>query len=413
MENKASPSNARPPAEERRVGRWIVGIGIAWMMLGLVVMPAGASFNPGRIYQYSLTLLLYLPALVLTFTGRARVWRQLWPLPAFRVFLVLLAWAALSLSWSTIARPAEEVGRLLSVLAFVLGWHVYAADEPRRIRALLLPVGLLVSVCALFYCVRFLTTPSEDGRIVGEGTIATANYAAALMGATALYLSQLPVPAVRLSVLRHVAIGFLLVFVLLTQSRSVWLALGLAILLMPAWQAGRSFRWLAAGVLLIGLYLVVRPVEVLTERGTSLRPELFMQSLHLIAQHPLLGLGQGAPFNLPVNGQVYVHTHNLLTQVTVELGLPGLLLTVVLWCMVAWQGWLARATLQGRLILALWVFASVVLQFDMPQMLDSPRPAWLLVWLPFALSLGLAWRRRGDVSAISNDFPGQPGQGSR
>ena len=48
----------------------------------------------------------------------------------------------------------------------------------------------------------------------------------------------------------------------------------------------------------------------------------------------------------------------------------------------------------GRLVLALWVYASVVLQFDMPQMLDSPRPAWLLVWLPFALAQGLAWRQR-------------------
>jgi O-antigen ligase len=95
-----------------------------------------------------------------------------------------------------------------------------------------------------------------------------------------------------------------------------------------------------------------------------------------------------------VYGQPYTHTHNLLTQMTVELGIPGLLLTVALWLMMAWQGWRHRALMQGRIVLALWVYASVVLQFDMPQMLDSPRPSWLLVWLPFALALGLAWRER-------------------
>ena len=410
MENEINPSNARPPSERYRLGRLLVGVGIAWMLLGLVVMPAGASLNPGRIYQYSLTLLLYLPALALAFAGRARVWRQLWPLPAFRVFLLLLAWATLSLAWGHVAHPAEEVGRLLSVLAFVLGWQVYAADEPWRIRALLLPVGLLVAACALFYCVRFFMTSPEDDRIIGEGAIATANYAAAMMGATALYLSQLPVEDVRWSLGRYVAIVVLLVFVALTQSRGVWLAIGLAFMLMPAWQPGRAFRWLAAGVALIALVMLVHPLSVLTERGTSLRPELFEQSMRLIVQHPLLGLGQGSPFSLPVNGVTYVHTHNLLTQVTVELGLPGLLLTVALWCMVAWQGWKSRASLPGRLILALWVFASVVLQFDMPQMLDSPRPAWLLVWLPFALAVGRAWREQHSRSIHVS--PGQPGQDS-
>ena len=43
--------------------------------------------------------------------------------------------------------------------------------------------------------------------------------------------------------------------------------------------------------------------------------------------------------------------------------------------------------------------SSVVLQFDMPQLLDSPRPSWLLVWLPLALALWLELRARADVAA--------------
>jgi hypothetical protein len=38
-------------------------------------------------------------------------------------------------------------------------------------------------------------------------------------------------------------------------------------------------------------------------------------------------------------------------------------------------------------------------QFDLPQLLDSPRPGWLLIWLPLALALGLAWRRRSGADA--------------
>jgi O-antigen ligase len=394
MESRATPLNAQVEPRSREIGRSIIGIGIAWMMLGMVIMPAGVSFNPGKAYQASLIVLLYIPALLLAFSQRARVWRQLWPLPAFRVFLLLLAWAALSLIWGKLPRPGDELGRLLSVLAFVLGWHAFAADEATRIRGLLLSVGAAIAACAAFYCVTFVITPVSDGRIIGEGTIATANYAAALMGVVALWLSQLDIAGRQWSAWRYIAIVVLLVFVGFTHTRNVWLALCVTLVLMPLWRPGRGYRWAAVGVVaLVGLALLWRSA-LLMERGTSLRPELFAQSMRLIYQRPWLGLGQGEPFTLMVYGHPYTHTHNVLTQMTVELGIPGLLLTVALWLLVAWQGWRSRSLMQGRLVLALWVYASVVLQFDMPQMLDSPRPAWLLVWLPFALALGLAWRER-------------------
>ncbi|WP_198651419.1 O-antigen ligase family protein [Dyella sp. C11] len=371
------------------IGHSLLGVGLAWLILGMVIMPAGVSFNPGRAYQTSLVVLLYLPALFVSFSFGARAWRELWPQPLFRVFLVLLAWALLSLAWTQGAHPSSEVGRLASVLIFVVGWHAYAEDDARRISQLLLGAGLAVAACAAYYCISFIFVPMDDGRIIGQGTIATANYAAALMGVVALWLSQLELADRRWSVARYVGIAALLLFVGLTHTRGVWLALAVTIVAMPLWQPGRAHRWLAVVLALLAAAMLLRPTALLTERGTSLRPELFTQALHLIAQHPFRGLGQGAPITLMVNGAAYTHTHNLLTQVTVELGLPGLLLTVALWLMIAWQGWRHRRSLQGRVVLAIWVYASIVLQFDMPQMLDSPRPAWLLIWLPMALVLGM------------------------
>lgn len=394
MEVRTTPLQMQIEPKGRNIGRTLLGVGIVWLMLGMVIMPAGVSFNPGKPYQASLALLLYLPAIGLSFTQRARAWRELWPLPAFRVFLALLAWSALSIAWGHPPHPGDTVARALSVLAFVLGWHLFAADVPERIRGLLFAAGVGIAGCALYYCVAFAVEPETDGRIIGQGVIATANYAAALMGVVALWLSQLDLSDRRWSVLRYVAIAALLVFVGLTQTRSVWLALAVTSILMPLWQPRRRYRWIAVLIALAAIAVSLWPSSMISERGTSLRPELFMQSLHLIAQHPLLGLGQGVAFNLIVNGAAYTHTHNLLTQVTVELGLPGLLLTVAMWLLVGWQGWRHRASMQGRLVLAIWVYASIVLQFDMPQMLGSARPTWLLVWMPLALTLGMASRDR-------------------
>ena len=383
-------ADAEPPFIRRRVfWQAVLGIGLVWMMLGLVAMPSGVSFNPGRLYQGSLIALLYLPAWCLALTRRAGTWKELLPLPAFRIFLLLLGWAALSLLWAQARHLGDEFGRLLSVLAFVLAWPVWLGDDERRGHRLLLLAGLGIALFAGFYCVHYLRQPPAGGRIAGEGVIATANYAAAVMGAACLWLVLLPVAGHGGRAWRCLALFVLLTFIALTGSRSVWLALAVCAVAAPLWCDGRAARWLAGVALAAMLACSIWPLQALLERGASLRPQLFVQSLHLIAQHPWLGLGQNAPFKLTVAGADYTHSHNVLTQTLIELGVPGLLLLLALWLTTAWLGWRHRQSATGRLVLALWLYASVVLQFDMPQLLDSPRPGWLLVWLPLALALWL------------------------
>lgn len=373
--------------------RYLIGAGIAWLVLGLVVMPAGVSFNPSRSYEASLIPLLYLPALWAACLRRGLLWRELFPLPLFRMFLLLLAWALVSLTWAHLRSSGDEVGRLVTVVAFALAWQVWDASDERHIKWLLYVLGLIIAACAAIYCGLFLFHPEQGDRIAGIGTIATTNYAAALMGAVCVLLVQLPLRGLQ-SLLRWLAAAVLLVFVVMTQTRNIWLALCVCLILAPLWRPERAARWVALLVLLLVMIAFAWPLPALTARGASLRPELFMQSLHLIAARPLLGLGLGTPFTLLVYGQPYTHSHNVLTQMTIELGLPGLLLLLVLWIMVGWQGWRHRRSMRGQLILAMWVYASVALQFDMPQVLDSPRPGWLLIWLPFALALNLGLRER-------------------
>ena len=398
-----SPPSTPPLASAPRplaFWRGVIGVGLAWMMLGLVAMPAGISLNPGKAYQASLIALLYLPAWCMALTGRAATWRDLLPSWTFRLFLLLVGWAAISLAWTTSGHLGDAASRLLSVVAFVLAWPIWIGTDERRVQRVLLGAGLAMALLAGWYCLRYLWQPPADGRIVGDGVTATANYAAAVMGAAALWLSLLTPADWRVRTGRWFAVGVLLVFVALTGSRSVWLALTLCALLAPFWHPGRPAWWLAGLTLLGGILCSLWPAQALVERGASLRPQLLTESLQLIARHPWLGLGQGSDFTLIIDGIAYTHSHNVLTQTMIELGAPGLVLLVALWCAVAWRGWRARTRTTGKLVLAVWLYASVVLQFDMPQLLDSPRPGWLLVWLPLALALWLELdARRGRANA--------------
>lgn len=218
-------------------------------------------------------MLLYLPALGLAFAQRGALWCALLPLPALRI-LLLLAWAVLSLLWAPLHRPEDEVGRLLSVLAFVLGWQIWTAGDEQRSKRLLLLAGLGIAFFSLLYCGQYLIAPPADGSMVGgDGVIATANYAAAVMGAACVWLCQLlPTRNRTESVLRWVAVAVLLVFVGLTQTRSVWLALAACVVLAPLWDSQRRARWLAAAVVLILLMAGLWPMSELLDRRMSLRP---------------------------------------------------------------------------------------------------------------------------------------------
>lgn len=396
--------------DNKEVLRTLVGLGVWWMAIGMLFMPSGVSLNPGKAYQASLILLLYLPALGVALTRKAAVWRALLPLPGFQMFLLLLAWAAFSLAWSPVPRPADDMGRLLSVLSFVLAWQIWVRRDEHRIHWMILSMGLGIAAVAAGYCVQYLFDPPSDGRMIGGGVIGTANYASAVMGLALVWLYQLSLPLRTLSVLRWCAVGVLMAFVCLTETRSVWLAIVLCLVMAPAWDPRPRARWLSGGASLLMLVTLLLPASPLLERGASLRPQLFLDSLHLIARHPWLGLGQGAPFLLMVGHNSYTHSHNVLTQTMIELGLPGLLLVLGAWLLTGWQAWRSRSQWQGKLLLSMWVYASVVLQFDMPQLLDSPRPGWLLFWLPFAMALQMAWSDR-EASRAAVARRQQPGVG--
>jgi O-antigen ligase len=379
-------------------GQYLLGIGLAWVMLGMLIMPAGVSFNPSKAFQKSLIVLLYLPALWLVFKRFTLIRRELWPQTTFRVFLALLVWAVLSLLWADLRRPADELGRIVSVTLFVLGWFVWNDPAQRRGMTLLRYVTCGTALCAGWFVVSFLLSYHNGERIVGDGVVATANYAAAVMGVACVWAVQLESPSPRWNAARWGAVVLLLGFVALTDTRSVWLALALCVALSPLWSRRLAAKVGAVLVLLGAAAVALFLPSPLGSRGMSLRPQIFEDAVAMIHAHPWLGLGQGTPFQIEVNGQHFTHSHNLFTQATIELGMPGLLLTLTLWLLIGWQGWRQRALPQGRLLLSTWIFASVVLQFDMPQLLDSPRPGWLLIWLPLGLALGLGAVGRAAAS---------------
>lgn len=365
--------------------RRVLTVGMAWLVIGMAVMPAGVSYNPSKAYQSVLALTMWLPALVLV-AMRPRRLLEFCKLPLMPWVIALLAWGWISLAWSHAPHRGDEAARNLSVLLFLIAsqW-VFGASE-QRTRWLLIGCSLVLAAVAVVDMVDFALHPPPDGRLTGIGVMANANLAAAGMGAALIWLWPWRFENWGWVVVKWMAISVLALFVLLTFTRSAWAALFVALMAMVLCRGGRR-AWIYAGAIcLLGALGVALGFGVLMERGWSLRPQIFAQAFELFRQHPVKGLGQGTAFTIHAGIETLDHAHNMFAQLAIELGLPGVLLWIGIWLALGWRAWTHRHTTLGLLVFGLWVFGTVAVQFDLPHLLDSPRPGWLITWLPLALS---------------------------
>lgn len=412
-----TPDGAAPPR------RPDIGEGLLsrWLMLGLFWLPVGMAITPGSqprsLYHWTLALTLFLPGL--RALGRhhgqlARRWVTRMPL---QLCLLLLVWSSITLCWATGPQVVERLKAPIFVVLYLSAWLAWSSGRSRsQVQSLLFWIGIALSVAALVAMIAFPWRHIVwHHRMIGLALLDGPNLSAYVMACAFLWLSQLVPASGPQRYLCWVAMFILLVFVAWTGSRGSWAALVACLVGMMLWRRDRLSRGLAVGAIATVLVvLAVMPTELM-HRGLSYRPQIFRQALSFIEARPWTGLGLGSDYRVTAGRQVLTHSHNLFTNVAIEVGLPGLLLWLLLWGWMGWQGWRHREQSLGGIVLATWIFASVALQVDGPSFLQSPRPEWLATWVPmaFALQLWLDTERRQDAHGhrlpVADAGPVKPG----
>ncbi|WP_176509976.1 MULTISPECIES: O-antigen ligase family protein [Pseudomonas] len=369
----------------------------AWLAFGLIWFLAAIALAPSnKLYQQGMILFLWLPTLVVAWSARrilVDAWRHqpaLWGALA-----LLLAWGALSMAWSNNEQFWREGKRLLYILLFLLAFPIIGQLGTHRIRQLLRIGAVLLAIAALISIVRFYGVQAMPlvARLEGIGEISHPILGAYVVGIAALLLLyDLPrQPALRLGWL--LALACLAAFVALSQSRGAVLALIIPVILAPLWFRDRHSQLMALlAVVSTGLAFYV-VYDLIALRGSSFRPEIFSSALHMISEHPWGGLGLGAYYKVEAAGLQFDHTHNMFTHVAVELGLPGMLLWIAVWLFALGEIVRARGTLFGKILLSLWIYSTMAMQFDAASLTTTPRAEWFVSWLPVGLVMLLPWVR--------------------
>ncbi|WP_017902030.1 O-antigen ligase family protein [Pseudomonas asplenii] len=376
--------------------RWtqgLMGFAFLWFLLAIALAPTN------KIYQQGMALFLWVPTLCLAWSARSR-FVELWRAQRLLCLsvLALFCWALISMLWSQEPDLTRGPKRLLYILVFLLFFPILADGRPERVIRLMQWGGLGLALVALLAIIRFYWVEGNPwiGRLTGLGELAHPILGGYALGLAMVWmLFWLPSSHLMRGVW-FLALGALCAFVVLCQSRGVAVALLATILAAPLWRRDRQARLLAIFSLLFAIVVFWLLAPLMLGRGVSYRPQIFMASLQMIAEHPWTGLGLESAYRVFAADLYFDHSHNLLTHVAIELGIPGLLLWITVWLATLSEAWRSRHTLFGQGLLGVWVFSTVAMQFDAASLTGTPRAEWFITWLPVGLAVVSAWARGSD-----------------
>jgi O-antigen ligase len=262
----------------------------------------------------------------------------------------LLAWSAVSFAWAAFPNTAlGGAGRYaLEMLLIPMG---YAAMRERRHLVWVMVAFVFGAAFSAFY--GFLNPAAAGSAAAGRltGSLGDANAEATVIAAAlpmVIGLVALGWQSARVRLVGLLAVVVLFAGLFNTVSREGLVALGAV--LVAAVVFGGRWRGRAAAILLVGVavtacyFFVLAPLAArqrVTSGDTSGRSSIWTVALRVVKAHPLLGVGTdnfilvesryiGRPGLVNANFLIVEPkvAHNTYLESLVDLGIPGLLLTI-------------------------------------------------------------------------------------
>jgi O-antigen ligase len=398
---RAAPATRRLETIQRwwlRAGAFVLPLAFWWDTYDHYVLP---KLLVARVLIFGLLILLVLRTIA---DGALVLKRTALDVPLF-LFLASAIASTLFAENQNVAifGTYSRFDGLLTILTYTaLFWlTAQALDGPADARGLLrvlLVSGYLVAAIAI---VQAVTDTQRYGVAAPAfGTLGQQNVLGAflVMLAPVAYREVIDAAGWGRRILALNALAMILVCLILTLSRSSWLAAALVLLVVLAATRHRLARiaLAAAGVAAVGLLVLAgaaavglehsiaaRALTIFDPSSWNPRPQIWRDTLHLIASRPLLGYGPDnfglvyPRFQADFLGTVQVDkAHAESLQVAATQGLVGLaayLLVLGAFVRAFWQG---RRAEGAAFLFAGWLGYEVVLQLNFSALAAS-LPFWM------------------------------------
>ncbi|WP_339080262.1 O-antigen ligase family protein [Pseudomonas sp. TMP9] len=370
-----------------------------WLLpLGFVVLLTGLAALPERsLYHKAFYALIAAPTLI-ALAFRPRICLALLRDPVTIALLMFSTWALISISWSDTERSFGTLfKRPLYILMLFAACALIALQANTRLAQSTLLAAVLMLPLTAYSLMMFMANATPGERLIGYGALDNpllSSYVFGFFCAFWLALSMTLNP--RHSGLALAAALLMGLALLATGSRTPLAATTLvcAWLIIACWS--KRSVWLLLCSVLGALALVMLHPETLSERGLSYRPELWAQTLSMVAQQPWQGFGFGAHLAIFIAdlNTSFSEPHNFALGVLYYTGIIGLALWLAMHGLALFQCWKHRSNYLFLVCGALLVYGIGAGLTEGGGILPRPKEHWLATWIPLALIAALSIRTR-------------------
>ncbi len=375
----------------------------SWLTLCFSLMFSGLLVFPSRTgLMNALDAVFFVPALI--YVAVASRHQPLALLKRHGWLLAFLFYATLSTFFGPAPNPSRFVRALIEIFTFFAFVELAVQRYPRAFwGALLVGTGVAaVATLVDFFAYYFIVDRPFSSQLYGvfevfrirPWLVLDTNQLYASMYCITLpffaFFASRQLPPSRLTRIAPYLISLaLLVYLAANQRRSTLVALAVGCLALPIINLKRRLLVPLVVVAAVAAGVLVFSPELITDRGTGQRPQLWSAAWEMILEKPITGHGMAnetRELHIVVAGQPVVqdHPHNYYLSLLYHIGFLGLGLWVMLWAPALWRGW--RTYPQRSCVLA----AAMATDFT-AVLFDGIHPYtpfmynWPSVWIPMAL----------------------------
>jgi O-antigen ligase len=384
------------------------GICSYWIPFGLVVFLSGFFWAPNSHNHIILvTNCLLLPALLSAFAWRR--WRAASMVsPALVLTAVFLTYMSAIAVLENGDDGTEFIKWSVYIVFFIFAVGIRMQVSEATLTYLLTFSALVAALAGCYAASKDMQSGQfwlPNYRLKGYATLYNELRSGFLFGAFALLAAWAAFDLSNprwLRAMAFAAASLCALTTLLTGSRAPLLGL----LIASVWISVANRRWLRLLLILCTTAVILFFAwDRLSERGTSLRPEIWRYVWGLCKEQPWFGHGLVRyPLEVMTSYGVRYNTHNLFLTVLYYGGAFGLLLFLAVAASTLYLSWRDRFDSRVSLLAALLqIYSLVALQFDGVNLITRPADFWVLLWLPIALHLFgrmQILRRKGNCAAL-------------
>jgi O-antigen ligase/tRNA A-37 threonylcarbamoyl transferase component Bud32 len=373
-----------------------------WILpIGLLLLLSSLFFVTNRNVLHKFYYVLFSAPTLLLLCLRPAEFKQVLREPLAIAFLVFSGWALTSMLWSPEhSIDADLYRRPLHTFMLFAGCGLLLHYRNELFKPIFFCAALIALVSSACSLVAFAPFFSQGARMIGgRGALDNPLLSSHVFGFFCVYWLYVCMTTKRPHVLWFSvpALAIMATAVLATGSRTPMVALVLAVLWMSFTSRNRRSALLIGCMVLGAAALLLFYPELITNRGSSFRFELWGMSLERIAQHPWIGHSYDSELYLTLaDGNQLREPHSFALGVIYYVGIIGFIPWIFM------LGWGLYKSLKER-AQPLFILASSLLAYGIGAgltegggILSRPKEHWFLLWIPLALIAGLsiAQRRR-------------------